>query len=354
MTDAEDGFLGQPADPSVDKTVDQEVTEPVGGEIAETRYDDIAEPAQDAPPEPGEPTAPREPTRPPEPPTEPAPPAPVSAEAPAEAAPAVGDGGTREAAGSGNFYDAALAAIQRWSHPADVMPLADESVDPHAGMSTPASDPESVDITVPPGVAAGEPGSAPPDSAVAAEPSADALDAPLDAGAEAAGTLGWAVRPEIGPAEPGDGAAVSAGAGQGSGETEPAEPDELDSPERLRAVVEAILLVVDTPTESMLIAQVRARPVAEVEGALRSLRAEYDAGGRGLDLREVAGGWRLYTREDFAGYIERFVLEGQQTRLTQAALETLAVIAYRQPITRSRVSAIRGVNVDAVMRTLLT
>jgi segregation and condensation protein B len=132
------------------------------------------------------------------------------------------------------------------------------------------------------------------------------------------------------------------------------EPEELDSPERLRAVVEAILLVVDTPTEAVLIAQVLERPVGEIEAALGDLRAEYDAGGRGMDLREVAGGWRLYTREDFAGYIERFVLEGQRTRLTQAALETLAVIAYRQPITRSRVSAIRGVNVDAVMRTLLT
>jgi segregation and condensation protein B len=143
------------------------------------------------------------------------------------------------------------------------------------------------------------------------------------------------------------------GVGGGSAEGA-AEPDELDSPERLRAVVEAILLVMDTPTEAVLIAQVLERPVGEIEAALGLLRAEYDAGGRGMDLREVAGGWRLYTREDFAGYIERFVLEGQQTRLTQAALETLAVIAYRQPITRSRVSAIRGVNVDAVMRTLLT
>jgi segregation and condensation protein B len=149
-------------------------------------------------------------------------------------------------------------------------------------------------------------------------------------------------------------AAVREGSGEGEVAAAATEPDEFDSPERLRAAVEAILLVVDTPTEAVLIAQVLGRPVVEIEAALGSLRAEYDAGARGMDLREVAGGWRLYTRDDFAGYIERFVLEGQQTRLTQAALETLAVIAYRQPITRSRVSAIRGVNVDAVMRTLLT
>ena len=88
--------------------------------------------------------------------------------------------------------------------------------------------------------------------------------------------------------------------------------------------------------------------------ALHSLRDEYDAGARGFDLREVADGWRLYSRDEFAGYVERFVLDGQRARLTQAALETLAVIAYRQPVTRSRISAIRGVSVDAVMRTLLT
>ncbi|MFL6129186.1 MAG: SMC-Scp complex subunit ScpB [Mycobacteriales bacterium] len=110
----------------------------------------------------------------------------------------------------------------------------------------------------------------------------------------------------------------------------------------------------DTPTGPTSLAQVLGRPVAEVEAALRALQAEYDAGGRGIDLREVAEGWRLYSREDFAGYVERFVLDGQQARLTQAALETLAVIAYRQPVTRSRIAGIRGVSVDAVMRTLLT
>lgn len=129
---------------------------------------------------------------------------------------------------------------------------------------------------------------------------------------------------------------------------------ELADPDRLRAAVEAVLLVVDAPTTSMMLAQVLGRSVTEVEAALRALQAEYDSGGRGLDLREVAEGWRLYSRDDFAAYVERFVLDGQQARLTQAALETLSVIAYRQPVTRSRISGIRGVSVDAVMRTLLT
>ena len=87
---------------------------------------------------------------------------------------------------------------------------------------------------------------------------------------------------------------------------------------------------------------------------LQLLAEEYDEQGRGFELRNVAGGWRYYTREEYAAVVEAFVLEGQQARLTQAALETLAVVAYKQPVSRARVSAIRGVNVDGVMRTLLT
>ncbi|HZB48892.1 MAG TPA: SMC-Scp complex subunit ScpB, partial [Mycobacteriales bacterium] len=87
-----------------------------------------------------------------------------------------------------------------------------------------------------------------------------------------------------------------------------------------------MLLVVDTPTAAVSLAQVLGRPVGEVERALGELQAEYDAGDRGIDLRQVAEGWRLYSREEFAPYVERFVLDGQQARLTQAALETLAVI----------------------------
>lgn len=142
--------------------------------------------------------------------------------------------------------------------------------------------------------------------------------------------------------------------GSGEGAAVQPELDELADPERLRSALEAVLLVVDTPTSSLMLAQVLGRSVLEVDSALRSLRDEFDAGGRGMDLREVADGWRLYSRDEFAGYVERFILDGQQARLTQASLETLAVIAYRQPVTRSRISGIRGVSVDAVMRTLLT
>ena len=127
--------------------------------------------------------------------------------------------------------------------------------------------------------------------------------------------------------------------------------DGLDVP--LDAVLEALLLVTDEPVPTATLAQVADRPTVQVEQALAALVAEYDARGRGMELREVAGGWRLYTRADCAPYVERFLLDGQQARLTQAALETLAVIAYRQPVTRSRVSAVRGVNVDGVVRTLL-
>jgi segregation and condensation protein B len=135
---------------------------------------------------------------------------------------------------------------------------------------------------------------------------------------------------------------------------EPAEEstDESTDP-GVRAALEAVLLVVDEPVAEIVLAQVVERPTEEVAGLLRELAAEYGAQGRGFELRCVAGGWRLYTRPECAAYVERFVRDGQQARLTQAALETLAVVAYRQPVSRSRIAAIRGVNVDAVMRTLV-
>jgi segregation and condensation protein B len=120
----------------------------------------------------------------------------------------------------------------------------------------------------------------------------------------------------------------------------------------LRAALEAILLVVDEPVAEVTLAQVLERPSRQVAETLRALSAEYTGDGRGFDLRQVAGGWRLYTRADCAAVVERFVRDGQQTRLTQAALETLAVVAYRQPVSRARVAAVRGVNSDGVMRTL--
>ncbi|MFL6023377.1 MAG: SMC-Scp complex subunit ScpB [Marmoricola sp.] len=122
----------------------------------------------------------------------------------------------------------------------------------------------------------------------------------------------------------------------------------------LRPALEAVLMVADQPMDEVSLATAVGYPVGEVVTALGELAAEYDEQVRGFELRNVAGGWRYYTREEFAPVVERFVLEGQQARLTQAALETLAVVAYKQPVSRSRVSAIRGVNVDGVMRTLLT
>lgn len=122
----------------------------------------------------------------------------------------------------------------------------------------------------------------------------------------------------------------------------------------LRPSLEAVLMVADQPLDVASLATAVGYPVDAVTEALLALAGEYDEQGRGFELRNVAGGWRYYTRDAYAAVVEGFVLEGQQARLTQAALETLAVVAYKQPISRARVSAIRGVNVDGVMRTLLT
>lgn len=122
----------------------------------------------------------------------------------------------------------------------------------------------------------------------------------------------------------------------------------------LRPSLEALLMVADQPLDEITLATATGYPTEEVALALQGLAAEYAEQGRGFDLRNVGGGWRYYTRDEYAAVVEGYVLDGQQARLTQAALETLAVVAYKQPVSRARVSAIRGVNVDGVMRTLLT
>jgi segregation and condensation protein B len=122
----------------------------------------------------------------------------------------------------------------------------------------------------------------------------------------------------------------------------------------LRQCLEAILLVVEEPVADVVLAQITERPRDEVVQTLLELAAEYTEQQRGFDLRQVAGGWRFYTRAACAPLVEKFVLDGQQAKLSQPALETLAVVAYRQPVSRSRISAVRGVNCDGVMRTLLT
>jgi segregation and condensation protein B len=123
---------------------------------------------------------------------------------------------------------------------------------------------------------------------------------------------------------------------------------------RLDSALEALLLVVDVPTDEETLAAALEQPVERVRGALPRLAASYADAGRGIDLRQVGAGWRFYTRDAYAPYVERMLLDGQRARLTRAALETLAVVAYRQPVTRARVSAVRGVNSDGVLRTLLT
>jgi segregation and condensation protein B len=134
----------------------------------------------------------------------------------------------------------------------------------------------------------------------------------------------------------------------------PLGPDVDELPSGARGALEAVLMVVEEPVDEMSLASALAVPVDRVTLLLGELAAEYDAAGRGFELRRVAGGWRIYSRAEYAPVVERFVLDGQTAKLTQAALETLAIVAYRQPVSRARVGAVRGVNVDAVMRTLVS
>lgn len=127
---------------------------------------------------------------------------------------------------------------------------------------------------------------------------------------------------------------------------------DADNSVNVAGAVEALLLLAAEPVTEFELAQAVGVPESVVAETLTELVAFYTETGRGFELRQVAGGWRYYTREEYADLITRSVLEGQQSRLSQAALETLAVVAYTQPISRARVSAVRGVNVDGVMRTL--
>ena len=160
---------------------------------------------------------------------------------------------------------------------------------------------------------------------------------------------GWSSEPHPAAALPSPGLAGEP-ADPAAGGTPPATPAPGPG---LRASLEAILLVADEPVPEIVIAQVVERPTEEVSAALRDLAAAYAAEERGFELSAVAGGWRFYTSAECAAVVERFVRDGQEVRLTQAALETLAVVAYRQPVSRARVSAVRGVNCDGVMRTLV-
>lgn len=117
--------------------------------------------------------------------------------------------------------------------------------------------------------------------------------------------------------------------------------------------LEAILMVAEEPVDPGILAQVLEVAVDEVRAGLAAMAAGYEEHGHGFCLREVAGGWRFYSHPDSAQYVQRFVLESENPRLSKAALETLAIVAYRQPVSRAQVAQIRGVNCDAVMRTLV-
>lgn len=178
-------------------------------------------------------------------------------------------------------------------------------------------------------------------------------DAPANA-ADAADAWDYP-EPEYGPS--GDAAAAEPDDGGDEPEaTAVEEPlgEELSSDEALEPALEALLLVVDAPVDEASLASALGQDAGRVRTVLNRMSAAYTADRRGIDLRRAGEGWRFYTRDRYAPYVERMLLDGQRARLTRAALETLAVVAYRQPVTRARVSAVRGVNCDGVLRTLLT
>lgn len=128
--------------------------------------------------------------------------------------------------------------------------------------------------------------------------------------------------------------------------------DDTPSDGEARRALEAVLMVAEEPVEAQLLGQLLEVAAERVDALCHRLVAEYEAEGRGFTLARVAGGWRFQSHPDQAAYVERFILDRQGSRLSAAALETLAIVAYRQPVSRGQVAGIRGVNVDGVMRTL--
>lgn len=182
-------------------------------------------------------------------------------------------------------------------------------------------------------------------------PQAD-LDVEVETSNVAAGQDGVTVDPAADPA--GDNADVDRDHEADPNRDPEPELSVHDLPGGLRAAIEAILMVADEPLPEVRIAAALAVPADEVRVQLEDLATEYDAHHRGFELARAAGGWRFYSRARWAPVVGRLILEGQTARLSKAALETLAVIAYRQPVSRTRVAAVRGVSVDAVFRTLRT
>ncbi|RJQ79180.1 SMC-Scp complex subunit ScpB [Amycolatopsis panacis] len=185
-----------------------------------------------------------------------------------------------------------------------------------------------------------------------AEPVAAQADSPAEESAQTAGA-----EPEA-PSEAGEPPVAESEAD--ASEPEEAEDDEagnglpdVEDDEALEAALEALLLVVDSPVSEESLAETVGQPVARVSVALSTMAQKFTDRVSGIDLRRVGEGWRFYTRDTYAPFVEKLLLDGQRSKLTRAALESLAVIAYRQPVTRARVAAVRGVNVDGVIRTLL-
>ena len=178
---------------------------------------------------------------------------------------------------------------------------------------------------------------------------------PVESGVTESGLVDSAVGdpPGVDPSDV-DPSAVDPSDGETASGTKTITPPEVVPEHDLVGALEAVLLVVDAPVaESALATAVGHRP-ARVRELLLEMAERYTAASSGIELRELGGGWRFYTRDRFAPVVERFVLDGAQGRLSRAALETLAVIAYRQPVTRARVAGVRGVNVDGVVRTLMS
>ncbi|SBT38646.1 SMC-Scp complex subunit ScpB [Micromonospora auratinigra] len=259
-----------------------------------------------------------------------------------------------------SLADQAAAWIPPWERPTPPKPAppADEAgpsapVIPNGDSSpNPATDPDPA--TAPePGAVAGPGGNRAVDEPDSVPVPADAADSATSAATGGVGESGHGVGPDTVAGDSGVVGGVPARRGRRRAAPVPEPAPELDDAE-LRGALEAILLVVDQPVSELTLAQVLDQAPERIGPMLDDIAAGYTAAGHGFELRRAAGGWRLYTRPEYATYVERFVLEGQTVRLTQAALETLAVIAYRQPVTRSRISAIRGVNCDGVIRTLVT
>ncbi|WIY07616.1 SMC-Scp complex subunit ScpB [Amycolatopsis mongoliensis] len=230
-----------------------------------------------------------------------------------------------------------------------------EPGEPEAAAAEPVEPAEAV--TAEPGEPA-ETAAEPDPDAVAAEP-AEPAEAAAEPEAEAAAAE---------PAEPAEAAAEpeAEAAAAEPADLRPADPEsdlvaagdadslpDVSSDEALEAALEALLLVVDSPASEESLADTVGQPRARIVVALRTMAQKFTDRASGIDLRRVGEGWRFYTRDVYAPFVEKLLLDGQRSKLTRAALESLAVIAYRQPVTRARVAAVRGVNVDGVIRTLL-